>query len=59
MKVTPVDIAIIDRQLPGKDGADLIGELRKKRRHGSLPVVLLYLGFQKQLVGGLTQGSVK
>jgi len=25
----------------------------------SLPVVLLYLGFQKQLVGGLTQGSVK
>ncbi|HEX8972194.1 sugar ABC transporter permease [Oryzihumus sp.] len=25
----------------------------------SIPVVLLYLGFQKQLVGGLTQGSVK
>jgi len=25
----------------------------------SLPVVLLYLGLQKQLVGGLTQGSVK
>jgi len=25
----------------------------------SLPVVLLYLGFQKQLIGGLTQGSVK
>jgi len=25
----------------------------------SLPVVLLYLGFQRQLVGGLTQGSVK
>jgi len=25
----------------------------------SFPVVLLYLGFQKQLVGGLTQGSVK
>ncbi|HEY5249907.1 MAG TPA: sugar ABC transporter permease [Dermatophilaceae bacterium] len=25
----------------------------------SLPVVALYLGFQKQLVGGLTQGSVK
>jgi arabinogalactan oligomer/maltooligosaccharide transport system permease protein len=25
----------------------------------SLTVVLLYLGFQKQLVGGLTQGSVK
>jgi arabinogalactan oligomer/maltooligosaccharide transport system permease protein len=25
----------------------------------SLPVMALYLGFQKQLVGGLTQGSVK
>ena len=25
----------------------------------SLPVVLLYLGLQKQIVGGLTQGSVK
>jgi arabinogalactan oligomer/maltooligosaccharide transport system permease protein len=25
----------------------------------SVPVVLRYLGFQKQLVGGLTHGSVK
>jgi arabinogalactan oligomer/maltooligosaccharide transport system permease protein len=25
----------------------------------SAPIVLLYLGLQKQLVGGLTQGSVK
>jgi ABC-type maltose transport system permease subunit len=24
-----------------------------------VPTVLLYLAFQKQLVGGLTQGSVK
>ena len=30
-----------------------------RRQVASLPVVLLSLGFQEQLVGGLTQGSVK
>jgi signal transduction histidine kinase/CheY-like chemotaxis protein/HPt (histidine-containing phosphotransfer) domain-containing protein len=36
-----VDLAIIDRQLPGLNGANLVAELRKQRNHQSLPVVLL------------------
>ena len=36
-----VDLAIIDRQLPGLNGANLAAELRKQRNHQSLPVVLL------------------
>ena len=36
-----VDLAVIDRQLPGQNGADLAVEIRKQRNHQSLPVVLL------------------
>jgi len=36
-----VDLAIIDRQLPGLNGANLAIEIRKQRNHHSLPVVLL------------------
>jgi CheY-like chemotaxis protein/HPt (histidine-containing phosphotransfer) domain-containing protein len=36
-----VDLAIIDRQLPGLNGASLAAELRKQRNHQNLPVVLL------------------
>jgi CheY-like chemotaxis protein/HPt (histidine-containing phosphotransfer) domain-containing protein len=36
-----VDLAVIDRQLPGLNGASLVAEIRKQRNHQSLPVVLL------------------
>jgi CheY-like chemotaxis protein/HPt (histidine-containing phosphotransfer) domain-containing protein len=36
-----VDLAVIDRQLPGLNGASLVSEIRKQRNHQSLPVVLL------------------
>ena len=37
----------------------LFGQFAAGALLASLPVVLMYLAFQKQLVGGLTQGSVK
>ena len=43
----------------GKERNSLFGQFSAGALLASLPVVLLYLGFQKQLVGGLTQGSVK
>jgi arabinogalactan oligomer/maltooligosaccharide transport system permease protein len=43
----------------GKERNSLFGQFAAGALLASLPVVLLYLGFQKQLVGGLTQGSVK
>jgi CheY-like chemotaxis protein/HPt (histidine-containing phosphotransfer) domain-containing protein len=36
-----VDLAVIDRQLPGLNGASLVAEIRKQRNHQLLPVVLL------------------
>jgi arabinogalactan oligomer/maltooligosaccharide transport system permease protein len=43
----------------GNERNRLFGQFCAGAMLASLPVVLLYLGFQKQLVGGLTQGSVK
>jgi arabinogalactan oligomer / maltooligosaccharide transport system permease protein len=43
----------------GRERNSLFGQFSAGALLASLPVVLLYLGFQKQLVGGLTQGSVK
>jgi len=43
----------------GNDRNKYFGQFCAGAMLASLPVVLLYLGFQKQLVGGLTQGSVK
>ncbi|NMM23155.1 MAG: sugar ABC transporter permease [Phycicoccus sp.] len=43
----------------GNERNRLFGQFCAGAVLASLPVVLLYLGFQKQLVGGLTQGSVK
>lgn len=43
----------------GKERNSLFGQFAAGALLASLPVVLLYLAFQKQLVGGLTQGSVK
>lgn len=43
----------------GNERNRLFGQFCAGALLASMPVVLLYLGFQKQLVGGLTQGSVK
>lgn len=43
----------------GRERNSLFGQFSAGALLASLPVVLLYLAFQKQLVGGLTQGSVK
>jgi len=43
----------------GNERSRLFGQFAAGALLASLPVVLMYLGFQKQLVGGLTQGSVK
>ncbi len=43
----------------GNEASRLFGQFAAGALLASLPVVLLYLGAQKYLVGGLTQGSVK
>ncbi|MBK6886639.1 MAG: sugar ABC transporter permease [Tetrasphaera sp.] len=43
----------------GNEKNRLFGQFASGALLASLPVVLLYLGFQKYLVGGMTQGSVK
>ena len=43
----------------GNEATRLFGRFSRRRPAGSIPVVLLYLAFQRQLVGGLTTGSVK
>lgn len=43
----------------GTDANTLFGKFTAGALLASLPVMLLYLLFQRQLVGGLTQGSVK
>jgi arabinogalactan oligomer/maltooligosaccharide transport system permease protein len=43
----------------GNERNRLFGQFAAGALLASLPVVLLYLAFQRQLVGGLTQGSVK
>ena len=43
----------------GKEANSLFGQFSAGALLASVPTVLLYLAFQKQLVGGLTQGSVK
>lgn len=43
----------------GNERNRLFGQFAAGALLASIPVVLLYLAFQKQLVGGLTQGSVK
>jgi arabinogalactan oligomer/maltooligosaccharide transport system permease protein len=43
----------------GKEKNSLFGQFSAGALLASVPTVLLYLAFQKQLVGGLTQGSVK
>ncbi len=43
----------------GTTANELFGKFAAGSLLCSLPVMLLYLAFQKQLVGGLTQGSVK
>lgn len=43
----------------GNEKNRLFGQFAAGAVLASLPVVLLYLGFQKYLVGGMTQGSVK
>ncbi len=40
-KLPGVALALIDCQLPGENGVNLAGELRKHRNHHSLPVVLM------------------
>jgi arabinogalactan oligomer / maltooligosaccharide transport system permease protein len=43
----------------GNERNRLFGEFCAGALLAAIPVVLLYLSFQKQLIGGLTQGSVK
>jgi arabinogalactan oligomer/maltooligosaccharide transport system permease protein len=43
----------------GREKNSLFGQFSAGSLLASVPTVLLYLAFQKQLVGGLTQGSVK
>lgn len=43
----------------GNESNRLFGEFCAGALLAAIPVVLLYLSFQKQLIGGLTQGSVK
>ena len=43
----------------GNNANELFGPFAAGALLGSIPVMLLYLAFQKQLVGGLTTGSVK
>lgn len=43
----------------GNERNRLFGQFAAGALLASVPVVMLYLAFQKQLVGGLTQGSVK
>ncbi|KRC92145.1 sugar ABC transporter permease [Terrabacter sp. Root85] len=43
----------------GNDANTLFGRFTAGALLGSIPVMLLYLAFQRQLVGGLTTGSVK
>lgn len=43
----------------GNERNRLFGQFAAGALLASFPVVLLYLGFQKYLVGGMTQGSVK
>jgi arabinogalactan oligomer/maltooligosaccharide transport system permease protein len=43
----------------GNERNRLFGQFCAGALLAALPVVLLYLSFQRQLIGGLTQGSVK
>lgn len=43
----------------GNESVALFGEFAAASLLASLPIMILYFVFQKQLVGGLTQGSVK
>ena len=43
----------------GNEKNRLFGQFASGAVLASIPVVLLYLGFQKYLIGGMTQGSVK
>ncbi|AXG14337.1 sugar ABC transporter permease [Intrasporangium calvum] len=43
----------------GNDSNQFFGQFAAGALLASIPVVALYLAFQRQLVGGLTQGSVK
>lgn len=43
----------------GRENNRLFGQFASGALLASLPVVLLYLGFQRFLIGGMTQGSVK
>ncbi|GAA6527403.1 sugar ABC transporter permease [Intrasporangium sp. DVR] len=43
----------------GNDANQFFGQFAAGALLASIPVVALYLAFQRQLVGGLTQGSVK
>ncbi|HET8983350.1 MAG TPA: sugar ABC transporter permease, partial [Pedococcus sp.] len=43
----------------GNERNRLFGQFAAGALLASLPVVLLYLGAQRYLIGGLTQGSVK
>jgi arabinogalactan oligomer/maltooligosaccharide transport system permease protein len=43
----------------GNEANQFFGQFTAGALLASLPVMLLYLAFQRQLVGGLTQGSVK
>jgi arabinogalactan oligomer/maltooligosaccharide transport system permease protein len=43
----------------GNERNRLFGQFSAGALLAAIPVVLLYLSFQRQLIGGLTQGSVK
>ena len=50
-------VAVLDIGLPGIDGFEVVRRLRA--RGSNLPVLLLTMFAQKQIVAGLTAGAVK
>ncbi len=53
-----IDLAILDVNMPGIDGFDLLARLRKMPRYARLPIAMLTsLGSEKDVVRGLDLGA--
>jgi DNA-binding response OmpR family regulator len=54
----PIDIAILDINMPGMDGFDLLSRLREMPRYADLPIAMLTaLGSERDVVRGLELGA--
>jgi CheY-like chemotaxis protein len=48
LKKTPVDLALLDYNMPGRDGLNFAAELREK--HASMPMAIISANHQKEVV---------